>query len=123
MKIRIKDNSIRIRLSRTEVDNFGKSGYLESKTDFGSAAFVYALSRSASQNSLSAGFEAGKITIEVPEAIAHEWTTTDNVGFSHYMDTSNGGKLFLLVEKDFKCVDNSMEDQSDNYDHPTHVCD
>ncbi len=38
---------------------------------------------------------------------------TDEVGFENEQ-----GKLFLLVEKDFTCLDNVSEDQSDNYPNP-----
>ena len=27
-------------------------------------------------------------------------------------------KLYILIEKDFKCLDNTIEDQSDNYPNP-----
>jgi hypothetical protein len=30
--------------------------------------------------------------------------------------------LYLLVEKDFKCLDNVAEDQSDNYENPSKTC-
>jgi len=49
----------------------------------------------------------------MPEAMADEWLVTDRVGFEYY---ENG--LSLLIEKDFKCLDNVAEDQSDNYPNP-----
>jgi hypothetical protein len=49
----------------------------------------------------------------MPNAMAEEWTSTDQVGFEN-----NGGQLYLLIEKDFKCLDNVAEDQSDNYPNP-----
>jgi hypothetical protein len=30
----------------------------------------------------------------------------------------NGKELFLLLEKDFVCLDETIEDQSDNYPNP-----
>jgi hypothetical protein len=123
MKIRIKGDSIRIRLTRSEVAHFGKEGYLEESTDFGTVAFVYALQRIAEGDALSAAFDHGKITMYVPDAIAHEWTTTDKVGFENNMDTGHDKHLFLLIEKDFKCIDApANEDQSDNFEHPTMSC-
>jgi len=123
MKIRIKGNSIRIRLSRPEVDSFGKGGYLEERTEFGDKAFIYALQRKEGISDLSATFTGEKITMLVPAGITREWTTTDNVGYEHNMDTGDGKQLFLLIEKDFKCIDAPPgEDQSDNYEHPTKVC-
>ncbi len=122
MKIRIKGNSIRMRLSRSEVARFAKEGYLEECTEFGSNAFVYALRRVEEGKELSAGFADGKITMIVPASTANEWTTTDKVGFDGNMDTGSGKQLYLLLEKDFKCIDPAHEDQSDNYEHPDISC-
>nr|WP_262492994.1 hypothetical protein [Mucilaginibacter paludis] len=38
---------------------------------------------------------------------------TDNVDFN-----TNDGKLYLLIEKDFACLDHVAGDQSDNYPNP-----
>ena len=114
---------MRIRLSRTEVDNFGKDGYVEEQTNFGASAFTYALQRKAGINTLAADFANGKMTMYVPETMATEWTTTETVGYNSNMDLGNGEQLFLLLEKDFKCIDSSVnEDQSDNYENPLHTC-
>ena len=43
MKIRIKGNSVRVRLTRSEVDHFAETGYLEESTEFGNSHFLYAL--------------------------------------------------------------------------------
>jgi len=116
MKIRIKGNSLRYRLSKSDVDKFSANGYIEETTDFGSQTFTYALQKNR-LNNLSAMFEKNKITLFMPEFMAVEWAETDNVGFEY---TDNG--LFLLVEKDFKCLDNVAGDQSDNYPNPLLKC-
>lgn len=124
MKIRIRGNSVRIRLSRTEVDNFGKDGYVEEHTNFGGGMqLTYALQAADDATQMAASFSNGKVSMIIPRAMATEWTTTEQVGYSHNMDIGNGEQLFLLLEKDFKCIDSSVnEDQSDNYDNPLHTC-
>ena len=123
MKIRINGNSVRIRLSRTEVDRFGKEGYLEDRTEFGNAAFVYVLQTKKDGDSLSASFEGNTMTMFVPEKNKQEWTSTEKVGYDFNMPIGNGKTLYLLLEKDFKCIDNTMkEDQSDNYENPNKTC-
>lgn len=122
MKIRIKGNSIRLRLTQTEVANFAKDGYLEEHTEFGNTTFTYALANDASVQTLSAKMEGAKITVQVPPALAQNWTGTNEVGFQHKQALSNGKELFLLVEKDFVCLDNTFEDQSDNYPNPNAHC-
>lgn len=122
MKIRINGNSIRIRLSKSEVERFGKEGRIEESTDFGSSKLVYALERKQGIEFMKAAFTGNNITMYVPMPLAEEWVSTDKVGLDHNMDTGNGGHLFLLLEKDFKCIDNSLEDQSDNYENPHKTC-
>ena len=112
MKIRIKGNSLRYRLTRTDVDTFSKEGYIAEIINFGEQSLVYAL-KSAPIDQLTANFQNNKITLFMPNALTEEWTSTDRVGFEN-----NDGQLYLLIEKDFKCLDNVAEDQSDNYPNP-----
>jgi hypothetical protein len=80
------------------------------------------LQRKSGIENLIAEFSHNKITLFVPESISKLWTTTDQVGFENRMDTGNGSQLFLLVEKDYACIDNTLEDRSYNYPNPKAVC-
>jgi hypothetical protein len=117
MKIRIKGNSVRIRLTRSEVDRFGAEGYLEEHTSFGHASLTYALQK-AEQATLTASYEHDKVTMKMPSAWAEEWLATERVGYESNMPLPDGASLYLLLEKDFVCLDNTTEDQSDNYPNP-----
>lgn len=114
MKIRIKGNSIRYRLTKGDVDIFSREGYLEETLDFGQTQLVYCLKRTDGQD-INANFTDSTITVLMPDAAAREWTTTDRVGFE-----SHSGSLYILIEKDFKCLDVVAEDQSDNYPNPNY---
>lgn len=111
---------MRFRLSRSEVDRFANEGYIEASTPFVSQVLTYALQVRADGygHELSADFKDGIITLYVPEKMAKQWVSTDIVGFDTWMALDNDEKLYLLLEKDFKCLDETMEDQSDNYDNP-----
>lgn len=123
MKIRIKGNSIRYRLSKTEIASFGKDGVIEERTEFlNGPSFHYRLERKAGIRNLEASYSGNSICIFVPEGIAGEWTTTDIVGYDHKMPIAEGKELFLLIEKDFVCLDHTLEDQSDNYPNPNKTC-
>ena len=123
MKIRIKGNSLRIRLSKPEVETFCREGYLEERTEFGESAFIYKLVRANNAADLNAGFENGAITMYVPAGLTKAWETNNIVGFDYTKTLPGGGGLFLLLEKDFKCIDSSVqEDQTDNFDNPLHSC-
>lgn len=112
MKIRIKGNSLRYRLSKTDVQNFYTNGYIEETTSFGTQVLKYALQRSTG-NSLTASFNDNTITVFMPVQMANEWATTERVGYEN-----KESQLYLLIEKDFQCLDEVAEDQSDNYPNP-----
>lgn len=121
MKIRIKGDSIRYRLGKSEVDRFAESGRIEEHTHFLQGKFSYVLEKTT-DSELSAKLEGQTITLGMPETIAQEWTSTEKVGFQNQYKTGAGNTLFLLIEKDFVCLDNTFEDQSDNYPNPNAVC-
>lgn len=122
MKIRIKGNSIRVRLTKTEVSKISTVGYLEERTDFGMNSLIYALAVNDKIDELSASFEANKITIYVPATFIKDWPTNDVITLDTNMHLSNNGSLYLKLEKDFVCLDHTTEDQSDNYENPNKTC-
>ena len=114
---------MRIRLSKTEVVAFCKNGLLEEDTEFGSNTFSYRLERVHTDGNLNADFTNGTIIMYVPDYLVTGWDTNNTVGFRHNKNLYDDKTLFLLLEKDFKCIDNEvLEDQSDNYDNPMHTC-
>lgn len=122
MKIRIKGNSLRIRLSKTEVAIFARDGYVAEKTEFNNGSFIYAI-KSSDDESLSAGFTNGNMTLFVPSQLLQQWASSNMVGLQHHMPLNNGNQLFLLIEKDFKCIDAGVtEDQSDYFENPLKAC-
>ncbi|MBT8308280.1 MAG: hypothetical protein KJN85_15180 [Maribacter sp.] len=117
MKIRIKENSVRFRLTPTEVEKFCKEGWIEESTQFKTTTFKYGL-KQEQIDTLQVDFNANAVTLKVPRNFAKEWYGNDVVGLEHYEDLSDGSKFFLLLEKDFACLDNTHEDQSDKYPNP-----
>lgn len=118
MKIRIKGNSIRYRLSKSEVDQFAQTGIVAESTSFGNNELHYVLKKTDSGTGLTATMTNHTISLLMPENDASVWTNTERVGYENHMDIGNGNTLYLLLEKDFKCLDNTNEDQSDMYDNP-----
>jgi hypothetical protein len=103
MKLRIKGSSIRCRLTQKDVELI-KEGYLEEKINFAGIPLVYALQ-------LTEGQEL--TTLNMPRTALESFDNTDVVGY----DNQDGG-VYLLVQKDFTCLDEVEEDQSDNYPNP-----
>ena len=113
MKIRIKGNSVRFRLTRSEVKQLCEAGSIAEQTHFGDTTFGYAVKMDVEKERMSATFDSQNITLYLPEVLGKDWYTNEQVGFQYNQDG-----LFLLLEKDFTCLDNTLEDQSDNYPNP-----
>ena len=118
MKIRIKGNSVRFRLTRSEVDSFCRTGKIEERTNLNGGVFSYSVRLDENVRELMAEFHDNTISLLLPEKILGDWDTNDQVGFQNTLRLENGDMLFLLLEKDFACLDNTIEDQSDNYPNP-----
>ncbi len=122
MKIRIRGNSVRIRLSKSEVEQFAEDGFLEEKTDFISSTLSYSVKKTDSET-MSADFVNGSIILYVPGHLIRQWASTNLVGLDCDMPVNNGKHLHILLEKDFKCIDNGIkEDQSDYFENPAKSC-
>ena len=89
MKIRISANSIRIRLSKSEVGKLEAEGFLEDKTSFGTADFRYMVERKAGIEALSANYHQNKITLLVPEKLVKGWRDNAVVGFDAHQAVSD----------------------------------
>jgi hypothetical protein len=123
MKLRIQGNTIRLRLSRSEVDTFRKKGYIEEVTDFGARRFTYALNRLRDGIEMTADFADELMTVHVPEDQAEAWYDTDSVGMENTVDLDGFRSLYILVEKDFKCIGKEGDDdRADNYPNPKSTC-
>jgi hypothetical protein len=122
MKIRIKGPSIRLRLSKSEVHQLVHEGRLEEATPFAGKNFVYALQKTDDGDALSANFEGDIITMYVPQQLIQGWDTNTLVTIDAHMPLPKGDSLYLLLEKDFQCLDKTEEDQSDNYINPNKTC-
>lgn len=118
MKIRIKGNTIRYRLTKSEVELFCETGIFSEKTEFGSAVFLYELRAKKDIEGLEADYINNTITVYFPEENTKNWATNSIVGFNNTYKTKKSSELSILIEKDFVCMDETVEDQSDNYPNP-----
>jgi hypothetical protein len=116
MKIRIKGNSLRYRLTKTDITKLAADGFLEERTEFAGKTFFYCLS-SADNNELEANYIDDKIVVKMPRIMMDTFTKTEIVGIEN-----PNGPVSILIEKDFVCIDNTNEDQSDNYPNPQLTC-
>lgn len=113
MKIRIKDNSIRLRLAQDEVTKLVKKGVVHSTCLIGNNKFTYAI-QATEQQEIFAEFAEGTVTVFVPTGTLTNWDTDERVGFDKRTE-----KLYLLIEKDWQCLKpRAHEDESNLYQNP-----
>lgn len=120
MKLRIRQNTLRLRLTRSEVDRLAESGRVEEATIFSPTKKLrYALATDANASGLAASFDDGLVLVTVPQALARDWAKSERVSLHGEAPVEGGEALRLLVEKDFECLkERPGEDDSDAYPHP-----
>ena len=120
MKLRILDNSIRLRLTRTEVDTVNSEGLVRGRVQFaGSNPFYYVLESSPATVKPEAHISNNVLTVRIPEMDMRQWAESENVSIASEQLLDDGGQLKILVEKDFACLaPREGEDESDMFPHP-----
>lgn len=112
MKLRIRGNSLRLRLTRPEVEALCARGVVEEATTFpGGTRFCYAVELSTTTTALC---DAGGILVRIERETGTAWCASDEVGIMAEI-----GPLHILVEKDFACLNpRANEDPAEQYPHP-----
>jgi len=121
MKLRIRGNSIRLRLTRSEIEHFGRTGSVGEVLEFGLALplFRYELNRSGQGESIEAHFQDNCLSVSIPDGQAKGWIESDGVGLEGLQPISNNQFLRILIEKDFACLTaRKGEDDSDAFVNP-----
>lgn len=121
MKLRIRGNSIRLRLTKSDIAQFAASGRVEEILEFGFAkpAFCYRLDKTAEADTVSASFEDNCLKISIPVVDAEEWVKSERVGIESAQPAGDNNVLRILIEKDFACLDNRAGDEdSDTFTNP-----
>lgn len=123
MKLRILGDSLRLRLSKSDVKTFAETGRVQEIIHFGPGALTYALEHAAEVEGLRARYQADEVVVTMPTAMARTWADTDAVTLTAEQALPEGRTLALLVEKDFKCaIPRAGEEDYDGFEHPTGGC-
>jgi hypothetical protein len=113
MKIRILANSVRFRLSQTEVTALVHTGETWSKCQFPVGELVYGIVETDADE-ISCTFNNGRVTAKVPKTLLANWDLDFCVGFEHSDDI-----LYILIEKDWQCLKpRENENESNLYVNP-----
>lgn len=124
MKLRLRENSIRLRLLQSEIKKLKDSGKVSEEISFSeSHKLIYCLEISEDLQEISAKFENGEIIVKIPVQAAQNWIETDLVGLENEQQINGENSLKILIEKDFVCLDRPFDkDNTDAFPHPQTNC-
>jgi len=120
MKLRIRQNSVRLRLNRSDIEQFRKTGIFAESIQFGPGSqLTYTLETSSHWTVMDTRYDHDCIRVLLPFRMAQDWADSDHVSLSLQHSDSSGPSL--LIEKDFQCLNcegrNPSED-ADSFPNP-----
>jgi len=122
MKLRIKGNSLRIRVGPTELVGFLRTGKLKDTVHFGSAPdakLTYALEIStANTTETHVRFRNQEVTVFLVANQALQWSKDDEIGIYTEVPLGTGAVLDITVEEDFACLDGGDDENEDTFRNP-----
>ncbi|MCU1290047.1 MAG: hypothetical protein JWN60_2276 [Acidobacteria bacterium] len=122
MKLRIRENSLRLRLTKSEVAKIGEGGAVQETVEFGgepAQRLIYAIEVKNNLENSTAVFDAGSITVFIPKAQAVKWAQTNQIGIEAEKSIDGEKTLRILIEKDFSCLEpRAGEEDADTFAHP-----
>ncbi len=120
MKLRIKGNSLRLRLTPSELAGLLQSGRVEETIYFApvqSASLTYAVEHNPQASGLSIRYLPENVTIVVPSAEVERWAGSSEVGIYDTLG-SDLHPLEVSIEKDFACLDKDDAENADTFPNP-----
>lgn len=117
MKIRLRGNSIRYRLDKTDIELLETIGKVESITHIGAGTLHFCI-RGKDITDPIIKMEQDGVHLLIPLTRLNDWYAPEQVGFELILPNTDGSELKILVEKDFKCLTERSEDESQSFDNP-----
>lgn len=115
MKLRIRGNSIRLRLSQVEVASLEADGRVSDQINFGGGKkLAYALSVDNAIETPRAVFDAAAITVLLPATTVKTWLDPSEVSIQGSQRLAGDAELKILVEKDFACLQPREGEEQEN---------
>lgn len=122
MKIRMKGNSLRLRVARSELARLLKDGRIRETIRFDAspeASFTWSLEAGKAEDASTAvRYSPGHVAVVVAPAAMRLWQQDEQVGIYARVDAGGEEPLEVIVEKDFACLDGSDSDNKDTFENP-----
>lgn len=124
MKLRVYQDSIRLRVQMPEIEALKSDRQILASVNLGLKA-----EESIHYRVVLSDVPAPRIDVEnniisllLPEEIGLHWANSNEVGIYASQEVADGKSLKIILEKDFKCLDDTFEDQSIMFPNPKETC-
>lgn len=121
MKLRIRGNSIRFRLTKSDIAQFADTGKVGEIVEFGvtEQGLSYQLYATPDAETIQATYNDNCLRVSVPKREAEKWINSDQVGIETKQPLGPERSLRILIEKDFACLtERTDEDETDAFPNP-----
>ncbi|MEO6802755.1 MAG: hypothetical protein ABI197_05870 [Granulicella sp.] len=121
MKLRIKGNSLRLRVTRSELKCLIAGEDVEEIISFGpapEASLPYTLVSRSQDTSVNVHYLPQKVTVTHSPEQLRMWSDETQVGVYINLHFGVAGSLEMAVEKDFAFLDRSDKDNADTFANP-----
>jgi hypothetical protein len=121
MKLRIKGNSLRLRVTRPELAALEQGGELVETIHFGAAldaSLRYTLAAGTHAEPVAVAYREGTIAVSISKEQLRVWADESQVGIYAVLEIGPAGPLEVAVEKDFKCLEQRGVQDEDAFPNP-----
>lgn len=110
MKLRFRQNSLRLRVNQREVERLASGVAVSEEVVFpGNARMNYTLQTSRAHLP-EATYDGGHIRVFAPEELVRGWADSEQIGI--YFDLPAGASvLTVAIEKDLECIDGPPDER------------
>ncbi len=113
MKLRCVQDSIRLRVRKSDLEQLKEKGMISESIGFGmGVAFVFSLAIREEVEEVTAEFQNCELQVYLPVSQAHQWMNSNEIGMEV---AASVGHPHILVEKDFPCLDRVEENKRDTF--------
>ncbi len=117
MKLRIKQNTLRFRLTQTEVNQLAAREEVAETTHFTLIDSMKIVLRPWHMKVTEVKYENNSIIVFCPEDALEIWASNDEEGIYYSQVNGTVTPLEIAIEKDYACL-KPREDESDNFPNP-----
>ena len=121
MKLRIQGDSLRLRVSRSELARLLDGERVEDTIHFSAAPdahLTYAMQSASQAEPVRVEYGPQIAVVLISRTRMSSWGKNSEVGIYESIDLGSSRSLEVIVEKDFACLDRSAEENIDTFANP-----